>query len=102
MQDQNCPYKETRTTAVHATEVQHLRVNKGAADLSIVDVGVFKFQVQSLRSPAVPRNVTVGAGWTHRVRRLRLGGSNISTKNQGNTYRCVSIPRGILESYAVA
>jgi hypothetical protein len=28
------------------TEVQHLRVNKGAADLSIVDVGVFKFQVQ--------------------------------------------------------
>ena len=46
MQDQNCPYKETRTTAVHATEVQHLRVNKGAADLSIVDVGVFKFQVQ--------------------------------------------------------
>ena len=25
------------------TEVQHLRVNKGAADLSIVDVGVFKF-----------------------------------------------------------
>ena len=84
--------------------MQHLRVNKGAADLSIansVDVGVFKFQVQSLRSP-VPRNVTVGAGWTHRVRRLRLGGSNISTKNQGNTYRCVSIPRGILESYAVA
>ncbi len=61
------------------TEVQHLRVNKGAADLSIansVDVGVFKFQVQSLRAP-VPRNVTVGAGWTHRVRRLRLGGSNI-------------------------
>ena len=26
--------------------MQHLRVNKGAADLSIVDVGVFKFQVQ--------------------------------------------------------
>ena len=50
MQDQNCPYKETRTTAVHATEVQHLRVNKGAADLSIVDVGVFKFQVQVQRA----------------------------------------------------
>lgn len=32
------------------TEVQHLRVNKGAADLSIVDVGVFKFQVQVQRA----------------------------------------------------
>lgn len=30
--------------------MQHLRVNKGAADLSIVDVGVFKFQVQVQRA----------------------------------------------------
>lgn len=42
------------------TEVQHLRVNKGAADLSIVDVGVFKFQVQVQRALEMWGRVQVG------------------------------------------
>ena len=42
------------------TEVQHLRVNKGAADLSIVDVGVVKFLVQVQRALEMGGRVQVG------------------------------------------